>query len=299
MIISAAGIVIDHYGDVLFIQRNDTRTLAPPGGAAEINELPPDTVVREVKEETGLIVMPVRLVGLYYLPTKPNDYLTFCYRCILRGGELQTSEESPQAGFFKTNPYPKPMLPLSKERVQRSLVHQGGPPYWGTHQLSKSMRLGNLFLNSVIYPWFNLRQKLAGKEHYTPPAHWQIKVKLVIKDVYQRVLWIKNHDQDTWHIPGGPSLPKEPPWITANRISNKIFDTSIKLKDIKGIYNYQAKPEMLIIFEGVLSSPPPNNPNVAASFFVPGEEPEDAIDRHKQFIMDQQNSDLHYQLLEG
>ena len=170
MIISATGIVVDHYGDVLLIERDDTRTLAPPGGAAEIGELPPETVAREVREETGLIVMAVRLVGLYYVPTQPNDFLTLCFRCIMRGGEITTSEESPRVGFFKTSPLPGPMLAIHQERVRRSLAHRGGPPYWGSNSLSSRLRLGNLLMNRIIYPWLHFRRRRTGHPPYTPPS---------------------------------------------------------------------------------------------------------------------------------
>jgi 8-oxo-dGTP diphosphatase len=196
MIISASGIVIDHYGDVLMIQRDDTRTLAPPGGAAKIGELPAQTVVREVKEETGLIVMPVRLVGLYHLPTKPDNHLTFCYRCIMRGGEIITSEESLHAGFFKVNPFPKPMLDFHIERIQNSLGHQGGPPYWGTQAMPFRLRLGNMLLNRIIYPWLHFRRRRKSLPLYQPPPKWEIPVSTIICDEEKRILWTKSRDRE-------------------------------------------------------------------------------------------------------
>ena len=60
MIVSANGIVFNEYSDVLLVQRDDTRTLAPPGGACEIDELPHHAAAREVQEETGgrLLAIP-------------------------------------------------------------------------------------------------------------------------------------------------------------------------------------------------------------------------------------------------
>ena len=59
-----SGIVTNQYGHVLLIQRDDSLTWAPPGGILEHGELPTEGVVREVREETGLMVTPVRLVAL-------------------------------------------------------------------------------------------------------------------------------------------------------------------------------------------------------------------------------------------
>ena len=53
MFVGTNGIVVDQFGQILLIKRDDTRTWAIPGGALEAGELPSDGVAREVKEETG------------------------------------------------------------------------------------------------------------------------------------------------------------------------------------------------------------------------------------------------------
>ena len=286
MIFSATGIVVDHYGDVLLIQRDDTRTLAPPGGAADIGELPPDTVAREVREETGIIVLAVRLVGLYYLPTQPNDYLSLCFRCIMRGGEIKTSEESPRAGFFNVNPLPKPMLKLHQERIQRSLAHPGGPPYWGSNTLSTRLRLGNTLINRVIYPWLHFRRRRAGQAQYVPPPSWQTRSTVIIHNNEGLVLWTRDQDTNNWVLPGGISKTKEPPWKTAVRCIKTTVGFSAELNGLSGVYPAPDKPDVAFSFTGKAASNPGQSPAVETAYFAPGHEPVEAQPQHASFVKD-------------
>jgi ADP-ribose pyrophosphatase YjhB (NUDIX family) len=288
MIFSATGIVVDHYGDVLLIKRDDTRTLAPPGGAANIGELPPDTVEREVREETGLIVMAVRLVGLYYLPTQPNDFLTLCFRCIMRGGEITTSEESLRVGFFKTNPLPKPMLDLHQERIQRSLAHQGGPPYWGSNTLSSRLRLGNSLMNRVIYPWLHFRRRRACQPPYEPPLGWQARSAVIIRNNQGQVLWTRDQDDhgQTWMLPGGTSEAKEPPWNTAVRSVQTSIGIRAKLSGLSGVYPAPDKPEMTFSFTANSVDNSSLSPSGEIAYFAPGHEPVEAQPQHLSFVID-------------
>ena len=116
----ADAIVTNQFNQALFIRRNDSRTWAPPGGSLENGELPTAALGREVEEETGLKVMPVRLVGLYYRPEKPDGLLVFVFRCIQRGGQLKTSAESRQGAFKGVYPPPRPKRGGPPEKV--------GPP---------------------------------------------------------------------------------------------------------------------------------------------------------------------------
>lgn len=286
MIFSATGIVVDHYGDALLIKRDDTQTLAPPGGAASIGELPPDTVAREVREETGLIVMAVRLVGLYYLPTQPNDYLTLCFRCIMRGGEIATSEESPHVGFFKANPLPKPMLNFHQERIQRSLAHQGGPPYWGSNMISTRHRLGNMLINHVIYPWLHFRRRRAGQPRYIPPPSWQTRSTVIIHNKQGQILWTRDQDTNSWILPGGVSMPKEPPWKAAVRCIKTTVGFSAELNGLSGVYPSPAEPEVAFSFTGKATSKPGQSPSVETAYFAPGYEPAEAQPQHASFVKD-------------
>jgi ADP-ribose pyrophosphatase YjhB (NUDIX family) len=300
VIFSATGIVVDHYGDVLLIQRDDTRTLAPPGGAADFGELPTDTVVREVREETGLIVMAVRLVGLYYLPTRPNDYLSLCFRCIRRGGEITTSEESPRAGFFKTNALPKPMLDIHKEQIQRSLAHKGGPPHWGTHKLSNRVHIGNVLMNHVIYPWLHFRRRRAGLPRYEPPPAWQAQSTVIMRNRQGQVLWTKDQDGKCWTLPGGTSAAKEPPWETAVRFVKSSAGISPKLSGLSGVYPSPDKPEITFSFTGEIVDNPGSALSNETAFFAPGHEPEETQPHHASFVQDAVKSDepINFRLLD-
>jgi len=63
--VSVAGVVIDEDGCTLVVQRRDNGHWEPPGGILERDESIADDLVREVREETGLIVEPIALTGVY------------------------------------------------------------------------------------------------------------------------------------------------------------------------------------------------------------------------------------------
>ena len=57
--------VFDSEGRILLIQRKDNALWAMPGGAIEVGETPAEGVCREAWEETGVLVEPVALSGIY------------------------------------------------------------------------------------------------------------------------------------------------------------------------------------------------------------------------------------------
>lgn len=52
-------------GEILLIQRKDNRLWAMPGGLLEVGETPAEGTCREVWEETGMAVEPLKLIGVY------------------------------------------------------------------------------------------------------------------------------------------------------------------------------------------------------------------------------------------
>jgi 8-oxo-dGTP diphosphatase len=59
-----AGLVVDGQGRLLLQRRSDSGAWGLPGGMVDPGESPARTVVREVHEETGLVVRPHRLAGV-------------------------------------------------------------------------------------------------------------------------------------------------------------------------------------------------------------------------------------------
>jgi ADP-ribose pyrophosphatase YjhB (NUDIX family) len=94
--------VLDDAERVLMIRRTDSGLYAIPGGQQEIGETISQTVVREVKEETGIDVEPSHVIGIY---TDPEHVIAFsdgevrqefsiCFGARIVGGDLRTSDES-------------------------------------------------------------------------------------------------------------------------------------------------------------------------------------------------------------
>ncbi|HEX6675073.1 MAG TPA: NUDIX domain-containing protein [Actinomycetes bacterium] len=105
---AGSAVVADQEGRILLHRRDDNALWSIPGGAMEVGESIGQTVVREVKEETGLDVEPYSIVGVYSDPRHVAEYgdgevrqqFSICFACQVVGGQLATSEESPEVCFF-------------------------------------------------------------------------------------------------------------------------------------------------------------------------------------------------------
>lgn len=283
MRLGATGIVTNEFGEVLLIQRDDTRTFAPPGGGVEAGELPSDNVVREVVEETGLKVYPVRLVGLYYLEWGNTSLLNFVFRCIQRGGALATSPESLQVGFYPMTKLPSPMPSFTKERLERGFIHKGGPAYWTHQKDGLLLRMGRLLLTKGVYPWKNWQRKRRGEPAYIPPPEFKMGAFTVIHNEDGAVLWVKRSDVDMWNLPGGGGLQNEPPWKTAVRETCEETGLTVTLTNLTSVHVYENEAHIALTFtavieSGVLTTGPES---IDFAWFLPGEEPENSFEQHR------------------
>ena len=68
------GIIINDEGQVLLLYFNKRNGYSIPGGTVEENESIKDTVLREVFEETGAEIIPIKIVGKYYHTSKNFNY---------------------------------------------------------------------------------------------------------------------------------------------------------------------------------------------------------------------------------
>ena len=122
-----AAIVLDEQGRVLLHRSVEDGQWHTIGGVMDPGEEPADTVVREVREETGLECVPERLcwVGATPVVRYANGdemlYLALVFRCRLVGGELRVADdESLDVGFFAPDALPE--LPPYQQAFVRSAL---------------------------------------------------------------------------------------------------------------------------------------------------------------------------------
>lgn len=106
---AASAVVVDDTGRVLLHLRVDTGNWSIPGGGMEPGESIAECVIREVREETGIEVRPVRLVGVYSHPSHVVAYddgevrqeFSVCFACEPVGGDTDaSSNESEDVRWF-------------------------------------------------------------------------------------------------------------------------------------------------------------------------------------------------------
>src|SRR5919202_2816381 len=68
LVVAVTAVVTNDQGELLVQKRTDNDLWGLPGGGMHLGESIGQTVVREVKEETGLDVEPTGLVGIYSDP---------------------------------------------------------------------------------------------------------------------------------------------------------------------------------------------------------------------------------------
>ncbi|MGW3042466.1 NUDIX hydrolase [Kitasatospora sp. NPDC001159] len=137
---SVTAVVTDTDGRLLLIHKTDNNLWALPGGGHDIGESVADTVVREVREETGIDVEVAAVVGLYTDPGHVMAYddgevrqqFSICFRARPVGGVLRTSSESKEVRWV--NPADLNDLdihPSMRLRIQHGLASDRTEPYIG------------------------------------------------------------------------------------------------------------------------------------------------------------------------
>ncbi|MBN1679154.1 MAG: NUDIX domain-containing protein [Anaerolineae bacterium] len=96
----AMGVIRNEAGHVLVARRNVEQVFDIPGGFADLGETTTATIVREMREETGLHVKPVRMIGVYSAGMQssyPNGDQTHgvgaAFECRVVGGTLHADHD--------------------------------------------------------------------------------------------------------------------------------------------------------------------------------------------------------------
>ncbi len=98
-------------GRILLVREKSDGLWCLPGGWADVGETPSEMVVREVREESGLDVVPVRVVGVYDAnrggePLEFYHAYKIVFLCDPTGGEATAGDETLAAEFFARDAIP-------------------------------------------------------------------------------------------------------------------------------------------------------------------------------------------------
>lgn len=112
---SVAAIVRNEAGEILFIVRADNGRWDLPAGSIDPGESPAQAIVREVREETGLLVEPTAVAGVFggerlrlrYGNGDIVEYTVIVFECRLLGGELANVDgEAAELHFIEASKRP-------------------------------------------------------------------------------------------------------------------------------------------------------------------------------------------------
>ncbi|MCM3633607.1 NUDIX domain-containing protein [Paenibacillus camelliae] len=112
---AVAGIIRNAEKEILFGRKHNESNWGLIAGAIEIGETPAEAMVREAFEETGLVIEPERINGIYggrdhrfiYKNGHKVEYLTIVFECSIKGGNLNSdNEEMKELQYFSENNIP-------------------------------------------------------------------------------------------------------------------------------------------------------------------------------------------------
>jgi 8-oxo-dGTP diphosphatase len=98
-----------------------------PGGVLEVGELIREAAIREAREETGLIVEPGELLGVYDRVLRNLEqrvqyhYVLIDFLCRRTGGELQAADDAAEVRWFTREQLP----PLNLAEDTQDVIRKG------------------------------------------------------------------------------------------------------------------------------------------------------------------------------
>jgi len=147
---SVTAIVYGPLDEILLVRQRDGNVWSTPGGSVEIDESPSDAVVRETWEETGLLVKPEALIGVFggasfvirYGNGDETQYVMSVFECSVMSGQLAgASDEVTACRFvseteFRTlavSQWTREVLPVCYSRPRQPII---GAVTWAPHNAS-------------------------------------------------------------------------------------------------------------------------------------------------------------------
>jgi 8-oxo-dGTP diphosphatase len=98
-----------------------------PGGVLEVGELIREAAIREAREETGLIVEPGELLGVYDRVLRNLEqrvqyhYVLIDFLCRRTGGELEAADDAAEVRWFTREELP----PLNLAEDTQDVIRKG------------------------------------------------------------------------------------------------------------------------------------------------------------------------------
>ncbi len=136
IVVAVTAFVQDDQGHLLMIRRTDNDLYSIPGGAQDVGETIGHTVIREVKEETGIDVEPIDMIGIYSDPAHVISYtdgevrqqFSICFRARPTGGKLRTSDESSEVQWVdRENLATLAIHPSIRLRIEHGFADKAKP----------------------------------------------------------------------------------------------------------------------------------------------------------------------------
>jgi ADP-ribose pyrophosphatase YjhB (NUDIX family) len=129
--VAVGAVVGNDKGEILLIQRADSGVWLYPTGWADVGYSASEVAVKEVNEETGIVVRPVRLIAFLdglRLGSTSTPFYSVVFHCQAVGGQLNRHPlEVRDVGWFAEDSLPTPLAGEERWRRQAFAAIRGEP----------------------------------------------------------------------------------------------------------------------------------------------------------------------------